>query len=139
MSESENTRQGYIDGLRQLASLLASNPDIPTPYLSDNSITWSAWGDVAEVARLTTLIPGTLSKNDPDASSYDSTYYILTSSVKFGPFTLRICSERSTVCERVQTGMTTVVVPAVEAQPKRVEKVPVFEYVCSPLLAKVGS
>jgi hypothetical protein len=134
-----NHRQEYIDGLRKLADLLESTPDLPTPYLRGNDARWASYNDVAEVARLASLIPGTMRKNDPKESEYDATYYVLTSDVQFGPLRLTVTSYRATVCERVQTGTQIVEVPAVEAAPARVEEVPVFEYVCSPLLAKAVS
>jgi hypothetical protein len=132
-------RQDYIEGLRKLADLLESTPDLPTPYLDDHSVRWSDYYSAANVARLAALIPGTMQKNDPDASDYDRTYYRLTSDVKLGPFELTVTSYRDSVCERVETGTKTVVVPAVEAEPARIEKVPIYEYVCKPLLAKAVS
>lgn len=131
-----NPRQDYIDGLRKLAALLESTPDLPTPYMTSDSVRWSAWSDAAEVARLAALLPGTMHKNDPTESDYHATYYVMTSSKRFGPFKLVVQSYRDTVCERIQTGTKTVRVPAVKAAPARVEEQPVFEYVCSPLLAK---
>jgi hypothetical protein len=132
-------RQEYIDGLRKLADLLESTPDLPTPYLSGDEARWSSYYDAAEVARLASMLPGVKRKNDPSDGDYDATYYVLTSDVRFGPFKLAVSSYRATVCEKIQTGTQTVEVPAVEAAPARVEEVPVFEYVCSPLLAKAVS
>jgi hypothetical protein len=131
-----NARREYIEGLRKLADLLDATPDLPTPFLSGDTITWSDYYDAAEVARLSSLVPGRMLKNDPNEGGYDATYYRLTSNVKYGPFKLVVSSYRSTVCEKVQTGTKVVEVPPVEAAPGRVEEVPVFEYVCSPLLAK---
>jgi hypothetical protein len=131
-----NARQEYIEGLRKLADLLDATPDLPTPYMTNTGPRWSSYFDASEVARLASLVPGTMRKNDPNADGYNAEYYELTSDVKFGPFRLVVTSYRDTVCEKVQTGTKTVEHPRVKAAPARVEEVPVFEYVCSPLLAK---
>lgn len=134
-----NSRQDYIDGLRQLADLLESTPDLPTPYVSGTSVFWADWHDAARVAKLASLVPGKLRKNNPSKGGYDAKYYELTSDKKVGPFELSVRSYRATVCEKVQTGTKTVTIPAVEATPERIEEQPVFEFVCSPLLAKAVS
>jgi hypothetical protein len=131
-----NARQEYIEGLRKLADLLEATPELPIPAIYDTAVKWHEWNFAAEVARLSSLIPGTMRKNDPSEDWYNATYYELASAEKLGPFTLTVVSYRSTVCEKVQTGTKTVKVPAVEAAPAHVKEVPVFEYVCSPLLAK---
>jgi hypothetical protein len=133
---NEIARQEYIEGLRQLADLLEATPDLPAPRMEYNSARWSAWSNAAEVARLASLVPGQMHKNDPNANDYNAEYYELTSSVQFGPFRLIVQSYRTTVCERVQTGTKRTMIEAVKAAPARFEDVPVFEYVCSPLLAK---
>ncbi|MFF1633940.1 hypothetical protein [Leifsonia sp. NPDC058248] len=132
-------RQEYIDGLRKLADLLESNPDLPTPYISSTTAIWSDWNDAAGVAKLASLIPGAMRKNDPNDGAYNAEYYELTSDMKCGPFQLQVRSYRATVCAKVQTGTKTVMVAAVKAAPARIEEVPVYEFVCSPLLAKAAA
>jgi hypothetical protein len=90
------------------------------------------------------VIGGRWAKNDPKKSAYDDENYIFTHA--FGlpvpesdvdeVIEIRLIMPRDLVCERVQVGTEEKVVPAVEAQPERVEKVPVFERDCKPLFAE---
>lgn len=80
-------------------------------------------------------IGGRWAKNDPKASQYDDNVYLFThDGVFFGDSTkLVLAMDRDMICERVQVGTETKVIPAVEAQPERTEEVPIFERECKPL------
>jgi len=47
--------------------------------------------------------------------------------------------DRSEVCERVVTGTETVTLPAIEAQPERIEEREIIEWRCEPLLTEAAS
>lgn len=142
MTSTETARADYIAGLRAIADLLESTPDLPLP--TTRKIEWAAhWYTSnddeipAVVADLARRIPGKLTKNDPTRGAYAAAYYELSGNV--GGMPVRVWAERSAVCERVVTGTREVVetVPAPDAPMVEVVKtVEDFEWVCHPILAE---
>ena len=131
------TTTEYVHSLRALADLLETHPELPKPVIGYTTVRFDYWGnDPAEVAKLARAIPGTMAKNDPKESSFDEKYYELTSNIKVGKFTVTVSAYRSSVCERVQTGTETVVVPEVVAVPEHTIERPIYAVNCSPLLEK---
>ena len=129
-----NARTEYIDRLRKLADLLEATPDLQLPFsVGEDEIQFFPYG-AAETANTARLFPSGWSKNDPNESSLDASYYILTG--KWEGAIVTVLESRSSVCERVQTGTESVIVPAVEAVPETVVERPVYEFKCEPLLAK---
>lgn len=78
-------------------------------------------------------IGGRWMKNDPKASTYDDSWYVFTNDQKQAGLKIVLVMERDMVCERVQTGTEKVTIPAIQAQPERVEERPVYERECKPL------
>lgn len=119
---------------------LTSLPDdMPRPYIDGflDSVTFSFWytDDIAiKVRDAARAIGGRWHKNDPSKSSSDAAYYILTHDVKLaGDVQVRIQCDRDEVCEKVETGTKTVVVPAKAAVEEHVEEQPVYSFICKPL------
>jgi hypothetical protein len=133
-------RARYIGGLRAMAELLESTPDLPLPAAV--LAQWHVWPHVAddvpaEVIRLVRLIGGRFDKNDPAKSDYNSIYYEMTGNVGGMPVT--ITTYRDEVCRKVVTGSIEVVktVPAPDAPMVEVkETIETFEWQCVPLLAE---
>lgn len=128
------------DRLRAIAAVLDEHPDLPAPYVTSGGswadATWqlmiAAGNEVEQKAlarRIVKTIGGKWDKQDlGDTMLYQQS--------REG-FSLRISADRSAVCERVVTGIETVTIPAIEAQPERVEIREVVEWRCEPLLAEV--
>lgn len=139
---ADPARVEYVAGLRALADLLESTPDLPLP--TEREITWAAHTfQIYEgrepretVATLARLLPGRLYKNDPAKGGYAEQYFELTG--KLYGLGLRVWAERSEVCRRVVTGTreVTETVPAPDAPTIEVTRtVEDVEWVCEPLLA----
>jgi hypothetical protein len=142
-STTTTDRETYIQGLRALADLLETTPDLALP--TTQKIEWAIHyqGTTPEeqraaLAKTARLIPGRLDKNDPNSGHYAELYLVLTGNV--GGMPIEIWGERPTVCTKVPTGTETithtvpdptVVVPTVEVT-ETVEK---FEWICEPILA----
>ena len=137
-----DSRAGYIEGLRQLATLLENHDDLPLPYTGNySSLNWievtREGSEIRDSAALfARLIPGTITKN-VRGDVMDLEGHIAG---------LKVCfiASRDAVCTRVVTGYHEVVVPAtpaqdaVPAQPERVTKVEDIEWVCGSLLSEVS-
>jgi hypothetical protein len=136
-TETENhmtERTAYIDRLRKLADLLDATPDLILPHdVREGEISFYPTG-AEETATTARLLPSGWKKNDPNSSSFDTKYYQLTG--MWEGVKLSILEYRAAVCTRVQVGVETVTVPAVEAAPEMTMEYPIFEYKCEPLLAK---
>lgn len=136
-------RAEYVKGLRALAELLAVHPDLSVPHGLGTAFTWNVWpsqfGDdvPAEVARIRQVVGGQWAKNDPadGENGYDASYFTLSRPL-YG-ITLRICSYREAVCERVVTGTREVVEDVPVAFEKRTKTVEDVRWDCKPLLAEV--
>lgn len=125
----------YAAGLREIADLLDAVPDLPTPNIDSDSVTFHLWTDAdKEVARFAKAIGGRWHKNDPKANEFEAKYYVLTHDHAFGPYKLRLLAQREAVCNRIQVGTRTV---KEEARAASVKEVPVYEWECVPLLKKV--
>lgn len=137
-------RATYIAGLRAVADLLESTPQLPLPSVAE--FDWSAGAEVIYgraqderegMARLARLIPGTLAKNDPAAGHYDERYFELAGNV--GGMPVRVWATRETVCERVVVGtkpVTRLVPPPGTRLVEVTEDVEVVEWQCRSLLAQ---
>lgn len=136
-------RADYIAGLRALADLLESTPELPLPT-EPSAFEWQIGykyptneakrAGLAEIAR---LIPGRFDKNDPAESDYNAKYFELTG--RLAGILVRIWAERDAVCRRVVTGtrQVTEMVPAPDAPLVAVTKtVEDVEWRCEPLLAE---
>lgn len=131
-------RNEYIDRLRKLADLLESKPELILPYEVQKEAIRFYPHSAEETATTAKLFPSKWTKNDPKASDYHATYYILTG--KFSGAKVHITTGRDEVCERVQVGTEKVIHAYVEAIPEHTEERPVYEYECrEPLLAKAVS
>lgn len=120
--------------LRAAAEIFDAHPALAKPtsiscgydYVE---IVWHVWtADAMQTIRRT--IGGTWEKS----TLVDGAYYIVEQERPGVLF--RVQAHREAVCERVVTGFETVTVPAVEAQPERVEQRDVVEWRCAPLLAE---
>jgi hypothetical protein len=79
---------------------------------------------------------GRWEKNDPKKGWYDDQYYTFTNTaVKIGGAKLVLMMPRDTICERIEVKRTPKVIPAVEAQPERVEETIEYSRECKPLFA----
>ena len=127
-----DTRNGYTQGLRQLADLLDNHPELPLPYSgsgADHTLHWIEY-DKASAARFAQLIPGTITKA-PRGDAMDLEGRIAGLHVTF-------IASRAALCERIVTGTHKVIVdaqPAVEATEATTMVVEDVEWVCGSLLA----
>lgn len=125
--------------LRQAADLLDQHPHLPEPYISGRAggtadLSWYLHGredhdtQKATAATIVRAIGGTWDKatDSPLGFSFEQSV---------GSLHLFISVDRASVCERVVIGTETRTVPAVEAQPERVETVEKVRWECRPLLA----
>ncbi len=130
-------RTAYIAGLRQLAELLETHPDIPTPYTGGAGTPLSIFCDDKEqIAALARAFPGRMDKRvDESSPTYGFELHGSLAGLKIVAYV-----HRYEVCTRVVTGtreVTTsvpdpsVVVPMVEVT----ETVEDVEWKCEPLLA----
>lgn len=136
-------RAAYIDGLRQLADLLAAEPTLPLPntgsfdwYVFDLNSRGSDEAAMADqksaAAGIVRLLPGSQTKQDGnDLFRFEG---------RIGGLETQVVVNRSAVCERVVTGTETVTKrvpdPSVEVPLVEVtETVETFEWRCAPLLA----
>ena len=134
-----DTRTAYTTGLRQLADLLDTNPDLPIPFTGSDdmapiSIHSLGYGDddpKATLATIARLLPGTVTKE------VDSSYYRINGTLS--GLHVQATAYRDAVCERVVTGTREVTVPATPAtpaQPEHTQTVEDVEWVCGSLLAE---
>lgn len=129
-------RVDYIDGLRQLADLLAENPDLPLPYHGNGGeLLWIIVNDPnqrATLAALARALPGKVKKGvRGDAFDLNG---------QLAGLRVQVIARRDEVCERRVIGTETVTksvpdpsvqVPLVEVT----ETVETVEWVCGSLLA----
>jgi len=137
--------------LRAIADRLDAHPDLPrppyvtiydhTPHKADLSWHFHINGNAkdaadqkAKAAMVLRILGGKWDK-DFDWSGADRADFTQSRD----GLSLRVVVNRSAVCERVVTGVETVTLPAVEAQPERTETRETVEWVCAPVLAEVAS
>lgn len=131
------------DTLRAAADLVAQYPDLPPPMVT-------AYPHRPDVADIDWFL------QDEDAADQKSTAVEIIRrlggrwekisslvSMRFlqerDGFNLNVSVERSAVCERVVVGTEPVTIPAVEAQPERVEQREIVEWRCEPVLAEASA
>ena len=133
------------DALRAAADLLDAHPDLPPV-----SVIAYPHTDCVEVCWYLTIGARPLAEQRETAARIVRTAHgrwdrqdLGTVGMRWvserGPVKLTVLVERDAVCERVVTGTETVTVPAVEAQPERVETRDVVEWRCLPLLGEAAS
>lgn len=134
----DDTRTGYIAGLRQLADLLEQHAELPLPWSGGPHSTLDVFVQTKdEAVAYSRAIPGRKDKDFTDGA------YGFQLQGAIGGLHLRVYAPRGEVCERIVTGVETVteqvpdpdalaLVPTVEVT-REVETV---EWVCSPLLAE---
>lgn len=140
------TLANHAAALRQVAELLVEHPDLPRPYVtmfSDARHAEVHWylhindrGDLETQKKAAQKIirdlGGTWDKDPRDDGMFLHREH--------GLLKLEVAVKREAVCERIVTGTETVTVPAVEAQPERIETREVVEWVCAePILKAVGA
>lgn len=133
MTQNQDNRADYTDGLRQLADLLDENPDVPLPYQGTREsmpIAIFCFEDAkAVLAKLARRLHGV--SKEPDGEYYDL-------AGRLAGLEIRVTARRSDVCEKVVIGTETVTemvpdpdAPLVEVT-REVEQV---EWICSPILS----
>lgn len=131
-----DTTTTFALDLKELADFLLAHAELPAPIVSTGGPTWYVWWGndgrtiAQEVDHLRRQIGGTWTKNDP---KNNSSTYMLTREEKLGHLTIDIQANRNDVCEKVQTGVKTLVIPAAPATEEHVIEEPVFEWQCIPL------
>lgn len=141
---ADTKRAEYVKGLRELADVLESSPEVPLPFDGNcTAMTFSFLGGEdprSEMAAVARAMPCRLDKHVTEHDSGTS-YFHLRGSLH--GLRVELVSFRDAVCERVVTGTREVTewvkdpqllkkVPEVEVT-KVVEDI---EWVCSPLLAQ---
>lgn len=133
-SENHTTRQAA--NLRAVADILDAHPSLPVPTVfaySTNGVDvmWQILRDDESTQR------GTLNRIRRALGGEwvkDGLGETFTLEQKHGDLTLQIMAKRDVVCERRVTGIETVTLPAVEAQPERTETREIVEWDCAPIL-----
>lgn len=129
ITEQADERGEYIAGLRDLADWLEANPHLPLPWTGStlDPFQLGAWLEKTEIAAIARALPG------PVRKEFNTSTMGITAT--FRGLYVRAYAGRDEVCERVVVGTEQVAVPAVEAQPERVEEREIVEWRCHPLLA----
>jgi hypothetical protein len=137
---TSDTQPTFAQKLRAVADLIEAHPDLPLPSVfayqgsQKVDVSWQLMNNEAtkQVQRAAAVqIVQTLG-GSWDKSAWDDRFDL---STERDGLDLKILSARDQVCERIVTGVETVTVPAVEAQPERTEEREVVEWRCEPLLA----
>lgn len=113
-------RRSLIQGLRDLADFLESNPSAPTPMAGRFDVFTYTKEMFAKAAK---AVGGKLTKQDYSA--------VMTLRKEFGPIQYDLNCDRELICERIVTGKR--IVPAVEAVQQREEEV--VEWRCGTVLS----
>lgn len=128
--------------LQRALDFIVANPDLPYPYVTQFSNRTTVELDYylhldtrdlsfveqkAVARQIIRAVGGDWAKR---ASEQQFEYTATRDGVDFV-----VLVAREAVCERIVTGIETVTVPAVEAQPERTEVVETVEWRCLPLLA----
>lgn len=135
------TTDAITTALREAADLLDQHPDLPAPYIvsrGDDTVDLNWFltidtDDLAEQKRLAVLIVKAIGGTwDKDAGDWGGGTFRFVQ--RRGLLGLDVQTKREAVCERLVVDTETRTVPAVEAQPERVETVEVVEWRCHPVL-----
>lgn len=137
------TAAATVDQLRKVVDILDAHPDLPAPTVTIYShgpaeVSWYVMLDgdhvdqAAAARQIIRTIGGTWDKN-PWGDRFDFEQRTDTG------ISLTVAVHREQVCERIVTGTEQVTIPAVEAQPERVEVRELVEWKCAPLLAGAAS
>ena len=111
---TDERRTAFIQALRECATFLETHPTVKQPVYNVLNVFVNTKDELAAYARVTSW-----------EKTYNGEWFWLAKA--FGQdLRLDITVSRETVCRKVVTG--TKVVPAVEAQPERVEET--FDWVC---------
>ncbi|HEX3803146.1 MAG TPA: hypothetical protein VHV75_09920 [Solirubrobacteraceae bacterium] len=124
----EQQGPSFTDGLRALADLLDANPQIDTQWRDYRFILFV--GSSEELARTAVGIGGQWEKSEDH-------YYCNLDRSLGGGVGIQVTTARGNVCERVQVGTETVMVPAPDA-PMVEEERPVYEWKCPESLLGVA-
>ena len=145
-AEDQTRADGLAEGLRSIADLIQSRPDLAAEYfrwcssLSEILIPVNSAEDpraaMVEIMRAARHHGATVTK------SYDDEWGHAIAA--FGPVKLKVYAKRENVCTRVVTGTETVTVqmpdPTVEVPMVEVEQTrEIVEWQCLPLLAEGGA
>jgi hypothetical protein len=106
-------RTDALQDLKDIVAFLEAHPGVPPPRFNSLLVTLNTREEIAAVA-----------KQSSWQKDYNGQWFSLQK--RFGTLTLDVYVPRDEVCRKVVTG--TRVLPAVEAQPERVEQVE--EWVC---------
>lgn len=131
-------RTEYTKGLRQLADILDSHPDLPLPWSGTTNSSLAIFTQTREqVATFARLIPGKLTKK----VNNDDAYYGFELRGAICGLNVLIYAPRAEVCERVVLGTREVTVPAtprrpaVKALPATTTTIEDVQWLCGSLLA----
>jgi hypothetical protein len=121
MTHLAKRQQEYVDGLYDLADFLATHPDFIESY-----------GGLYIGHRVTD--PETLKEMVKSArgrwtKQYDD--YDFNMSRQFGPHEINLYIPRDEVCEKIQTGTRTIMVPDPD-RPLIEKEIPTYEWKCNP-------
>lgn len=135
-----------VENLRAITETVRAHPDLPLPYITSSTTDGGVhaqwflhlhYTDYAEQKRVAQqVIRGLGGKWDKDHSDTEMTF---TQGDILDPIRYTVQVTREAVCRRVVTGTEQVTVPAVQAQPERVETRETVEWVCEPVLAEAMS
>lgn len=141
------TARTMSETLRAVADLIESHPDLPLPYVCvydhtpyQADLNWylqinqRSEGEAHQRAQALAIVRGIGGKWRKDVIG-DSFRF----EQEIDGLNLDVQVTREAVCERVVVGEETVVIPAVEARPERIEKRDVVQWRCEPLLAEAAS
>ncbi|HEV2376208.1 MAG TPA: hypothetical protein VGS19_29065 [Streptosporangiaceae bacterium] len=135
MSDPQDERAAYIDGLRQLATALEDHPELPLPFDGrSDEISWYMQDDKDTLAAAVRALPCTFAKRVWDSDNSQA-YLELTG--RIAGLKVKLNAWRDAVCTRRVVGteereVEKVVTPAVVE--KVTETVDVVEWDCGPLL-----
>lgn len=129
-----------VGNLHHAADLLAAHPDIPQPYITSRSagtvdLSWYLHNDPGCPERETAAaIIRTIGGKWDRGEANHSGPLAIWSQARDG-LRLYISVSRDEVCERRVVGAEKVTLPAVPAQPERVEYREIVEWDCKPILS----
>jgi hypothetical protein len=141
-TEATTVHDTLAANLRTAAEIMQAHPDLPIPYITTTHrggvefawyLTITA-EDFAEQKRLARLILRTIGGKWDKKPGSEMNFK--QGSILDDPISYIVQVSREAVCRRVVTGTEEVTIPAVEAEPERVETVETVEWICEPVLAE---
>lgn len=137
MTETNTPRnQALAASLREVADLLEAHPDLESPISIDPQwdgrleLRWHVYSPDA-MSAIRKAIGGKWEKK------VVGDHFALTHEAEALSFWVQ--SKRKTVCTLRVIGTETVTVPAVEAQPERIEERDIVQWDCAPVLAEAAA